>query len=162
MELPLEYNMRENVKFIGRIDCAIRHVATKSIKITDFKKSMRGWNDNAKKDPYKRGQLQLYKRFYSQQFNLDPNKIAIEFLIFKQKIFENSDYPSKRIQRYSPPDSERTINGIVREFEGFVDAVFNKDGSHKVDAEYEKKPSKYNCNYCPFKNRKDICPVGVE
>ncbi|GJQ43776.1 MAG: hypothetical protein JETCAE03_32740 [Ignavibacteriaceae bacterium] len=160
-ELQLEFPIKENVSFIGRIDCAIKHTPTDLIKIYDFKKSMRGWSDDMKKDPYKRGQLQIYKKFYSQQFNVDLDKISIEFLIFKQRISENSEFPSKRVQKYQPPDSERSINKILKEFEQFVGAVFNEDGSHKTDIEYEKKPSKYSCQYCPFKDKKDICPVGI-
>lgn len=161
-ELPLEYKIREHVNFIGRIDCAIKYSKTNSVKIYDFKKSMRGWNDDMKKDPYKRGQLQLYKQFYAKQYNLDLNKISIEFLIFKQKINENSEYPSKRIQKYAPPDSERSIDKITKEFDRFVDAVFNKDGTYNEAANYEKTPSKYNCHFCPFKDKKELCPVGVE
>jgi hypothetical protein len=160
-ELPLDYKIKENINFIGRIDCAIGHESTGTVKIYDFKKSMRGWDDETKKNPLKRGQLQLYKKFYSMQSGVDFDKISIEFLIFKQIIFENSEFPSKRIQKFSPPDSERSINKIYKEFEEFVNTVFDESGNYKADIEFEKRPSKYNCTYCPFKNNKEICPVGV-
>lgn len=160
-ELPLEYKIRENVNFIGRIDIAIGHNDSGAVKIYDFKKSMRGWNDETKKNPYKRGQLQLYKKFYSLQFDVDFDKIAVEFLIFKQIIFENSEFPSKRIQKFAPPDSERSVNKIYKEFEVFVDTIFDENGDYRTDTVFETKPSKYNCTYCPFKDNKALCPAGV-
>lgn len=161
-EVKLEYPIRENVFFTGRIDCAIKDLKLNKVKIIDFKKSMRGWDDETKKNPTKRGQLQLYKKFYSAQNNFPLENIEIEFMIFKQKIWEKADFPPPRIQRYSPPSSERSINQISKELDEFVDAVFNQDGSYNMNANYDPLPSKYNCKFCPFRDKKELCDVGVK
>jgi len=161
-ELQLDHKLRDNVSFTGRIDIAIKHTATGAVKIYDFKKSMRGWNDEAKKNPYKRGQLQIYKKYFSKQFGIDLDKISIEFLIFKQRINENSEFPSKRVQKFAPPDSERSIDKIAKELEMFVNTVYDENGNYKTDTIFEQKPSKYNCTYCPFKDKKELCSVGVK
>jgi len=160
-EIKLEHPIRKNVLFIGRIDFAIKDKILNKIKIIDFKKSMRGWDDETKKDPMKRGQLQLYKRFYSEQHKFPLENIDIEFMIFKQKIYEKADFPIPRVQRYSPPSSDRSLKQISKELDIFVNAVFNEDGTYNLNANYEPTPSKYNCKFCTFANKKQLCPAGV-
>ena len=42
----------------------------------------------------------------------------------------------------------------------FIDEVFDKTGKFK-DIEHQPKPSKTSCKYCPFKQKKDLCPKGI-
>ena len=42
----------------------------------------------------------------------------------------------------------------------FIKTVFDKDNKLKP-TQYTPVASKWNCSYCPFKNKKDLCPVGV-
>lgn len=160
-EIKLEYPIRKNVNFIGRIDCAIKDVKLNKVRIIDFKKSRSGWSDEMKKDPTKRSQLQLYKKFFADQNNFPIDNIEIEFMIFKQKIWEKADFPIPRIQRYSPPSSERSIKQVMKDIDEFVDSVFNEDGTYNLNANYDAKPSKHNCKFCPFNNRKELCSVGI-
>jgi hypothetical protein len=155
-EIPLEFNLSEGIDFIGYMDVVIEHIPTKKIKIIDFKKSYRGWSDKQKKDPTKRGQLQLYKYFYSKKFGVDIDSIEIEFLILKQKIFEGGDFPAKRIQRVTPPSGKITINKAFNDFQKFV-----KEISADNDNIFVSSPSKSNCKYCPFADKKDICKYGI-
>lgn len=160
IELPLEIELQPGLKFIAKLDFVLKDTRDNSIKIIDFKKSYRGWKKSEKDNPIKRGQLQLYKQFYSEIYNVPTKSIDIEFIILKQKIFSYGDYPAKRIQVFSPPSSDITLKKVKTQFMSFVDTVF-KDGEINKDIEYPAKPSKKNCQYCPFRKNKDLCPVGV-
>ena len=46
-------------------------------------------------------QLVLYKKFFSEQFGLAEKSIDIEFLIVRRKVYEDGEYPQKRIQTFS-------------------------------------------------------------
>ena len=48
----------------------------------------------------KSNQLLLYKQFYSKQFNFPIDKIDVEFFIVKRKLYENMDFPQRRIQTF--------------------------------------------------------------
>ena len=161
-EIQLNVELNNGANFTGKIDIAIKDKKLNTIKIIDFKKSYRGWNKDAKDDPTKRGQLQLYKQFWSEKFNVPIENIEIEFLILKQKIFEQSEYAAakKRVQRFSPPSGKATLKKIKSEFMTFAETVI-KHGDYNLDIEYIPSPSKYNCNYCPFKTRKDLCSHGI-
>jgi len=160
IELPLELELQPGLKFVGKLDFVLKDTRDNSIKITDFKKSYRGWKKSEKDNPTKRGQLQLYKQFYSEMYNVPTKSIDVEFMILKQKIFNYGDYPAKRIQVFSPPSSDITLKKVKAQFMNFVDTVF-KDGEINREIDYPAKPTKKNCQYCPFRNNKDLCPVGV-
>jgi len=159
-ELPLDVNLSNGAKFVGKLDMVIKDKTRKKVRIIDFKKSYRGWNDNAKKDPVKRGQLQLYKAFWSEVNNVSLENIDVEFMILKQKVNEASEYPSarRRVQIFEPPSSEITLKKIKKQFLEFVNCVI-KDGEY-VDQEYKATPSVDNCKWCPFRDRKDVCAYG--
>lgn len=148
-EVPLEFEVRPGIKFIGYLDIVLENEMTGKTKIIDFKKSYRGWTPNQKKDPVKRGQLQLYKHFYSKSFNKNIDDIDVEFLIMKQKIYEYGEFTPKRVQRFSPPQSSITIKKISNSFYKFVDEVFI-NGEYNIEKKYYKLPSDKNCKYCPF------------
>jgi hypothetical protein len=161
-ELPLNVKLPNGANFTARLDMVIKDKQLKKIKIIDFKKSYRGWNDNAKKDPIKRGQLQLYKAFWSQINNVSPENIKIEFMILKQKVNEESEYPGarRRVQRFEPPSSEITLKKIKKDFIEFANTII-KNGEFDLTQEYKATPSNENCKWCPFKTRKDICAYGI-
>ena len=157
--LPLD-NRFKNVIYKGYLDLVLYHEPTNTVKIIDIKTSTRGWGDKEKKDEQKQFQLILYKELLSRQFNLDPDNVEIEFFIVKRKIYENSEFPSKRIQLFAPPSGKIKTKRAITSLTNFIEEVFTYDGVIK-DIDYIKTPSKYNCNYCVFKNRKDLCDKGI-
>jgi len=161
-EIPLEFDLGNGSKFIGKIDIIIEDKKLDVIKIIDFKKSYRGWKESAKKDPIKKGQLQLYKYIYSKQFNIPIKNIDVEFLILKQKIFEQAEFANakKRVQRFEPPSGKNTVEAVYSEFLDFSNTVV-KNGEYNTDIEYLATPSKKSCEYCPFNNNKTLCGVGI-
>ena len=67
-EIPIEVDLKNNIKMVGYLDVVMRHIPTDSIKIIDIKTSTMGWNKWMKKDENKTQQLLLYKQFYSKQY----------------------------------------------------------------------------------------------
>jgi hypothetical protein len=160
IELPLDILVQPNLNFTARLDLVLKDNRDNSIRIVDFKKSYRGWQKSEKDNPMKRGQLQLYKQFYSEIYNVPLKNIDIEFMILKQKIFNYGDFPAKRIQIFSPPSSEITLKKVKKEFMEFVDTVYT-NGEPNLNYEFKATPSKKSCQYCPFKDNKDLCKVGI-
>ena len=91
---------------------------------------------------------------------MPEDSIDIEFFIVKRKIWEESPFPISRIQEYKPASGKVKLNKATNTINSFIEEVFNHDGSHK-NKQFEPNPSKWNCTFCPFKDKKDLCQVGV-
>ena len=150
-----------NVLFGGFIDVVFYHEPTNTIKILDIKTSTRGWGDKDKKDDIKMSQLILYKKFFSEQYNFPIDNIEVEYFITRRKVYEEGDFPQKRIQEHKPAAGKVKINKATQLLEGFLGKVFNSDGSFKMN-ELEKRPSKENCRFCPYSNNPDLCNKNEE
>ena len=65
IEVPINYDLPNDVKFIGYIDVLLYNTVTQKYKIIDIKTSTMGWNKYQKCfDKNKTDQLLLYKQFY--------------------------------------------------------------------------------------------------
>jgi hypothetical protein len=42
----------------------------------------------------------------------------------------------------------------------FIDEAFNLDGSYK-STDHQPQPSKSNCMYCPYKDKKELCNKSI-
>jgi hypothetical protein len=163
-EVPLLLTPHPEFKTIlykGYLDVVLYHEPTNTFKIIDIKTSRSGWDDKTKKDETKQLQLVLYKKFYSQQFGVPEDNIEIEFFIVKRKIWEESPFPISRIQEYKPASGKVKMNKATNTINSFIEGVFNHDGSHK-DKTFEPNPSKWNCTFCSFSNRPDLCPKAYK
>lgn len=159
VEMPLSLKPNssiQNVMFTGFLDLVLYHEPTNTIKIIDIKTSTRGWGDKDKKDEIKQTQLILYKKLFAQQYNFPIDNIEVEFFITRRKIYEEGDFPQKRIQEFIPTSGKVKVNKAGNLLDSFITEVFNTDGSFKLDA-FEKRPSKHNCNFCPYKDNQDLC-----
>lgn len=150
-----------NVLFGGFIDVVFYHEPTNTIKILDIKTSTRGWGDKEKKDDVKMSQLILYKKFFAEQYNFPIDNIEVEYFITRRKVYEEGDFPQKRIQEHKPAAGKVKINKASQLLEGFLNEIFNSDGSFKMH-ELEKRPSKENCRFCPYSNNPDLCNKNEE
>ena len=157
IEVELNFELPGNLKFNGFIDVIIRDTRNNRIKIYDIKTSTNGWNKWVKKNKNKTDQLLLYKQFYSKQYDLPLDRIDVEFFIVKRKLYENVDWPQKRVQQFTPANGTPSINKVVSHFKEFIDDCFTDDGEHQIDHIYRKEPSKNNCRLCEFKNKPDLC-----
>lgn len=145
----------KNVLFNGFIDLVLYHEPTNSFTIFDIKTSSRGWGDKEKKDEVKQFQILLYKQFFSEQFGVDIENISVEFFIVKRKIWEECEFPQKRVQRFAPADGKIKVKKSKTALDTFVNAVFNLDGSYK-STDHQALPSKDNCKYCPY-SKSEFC-----
>lgn len=162
-EVPLVLNPHpefKNVLYKGYLDVVLYHEPTNTFKILDIKTSTKGWDDKTKKDETKQLQLVLYKKFYSQQFGVPEDSIDIEFFIVKRKVWEESPYPISRIQEYVPASGKVKINKATNTINSFIEEVFNHDGSYK-NKQFEPNPTKFNCMFCPFKDKKELCDKAI-
>ena len=157
IEIPIEVDMQNNVRFRGFIDIAIKDTISGKIKIIDFKTSTMGWRDYQKKDENKTSQIILYKKFYSEQNNVPIDKIDVEFIILKRKLYENVDFPQKRIQRFTPASGKQTVNKVTERLNEFIQSCFTELGEYNEERKYNKADTNKKCKYCEFLSNKTLC-----
>ena len=159
-EVPIEVDLKNNIKMVGYLDIVILDEYHNTLKIYDIKTSTQGWNKWMKKDENKPQQLLLYKQFYSKQYNHPIDKIDIEYLILKRKLWENCDFPQKRFQKFAPASGKVSMNKIGKKLASFVDEAFASDGSYSCVG-LKSTPSKNACRFCEF-NQTGYCDKGVK
>tara|TARA_Y100001972_G_scaffold29251_1_gene36042 strand:+ start:1138 stop:1944 length:807 start_codon:yes stop_codon:yes gene_type:complete len=137
IEVPLNFELSDNLKFVGYIDLVIKDTVRDVIKIYDIKTSTMGWNKYMKADINKTDQLLLYKQFYSKQFNHPIEKIEVEYFIVKRKLYENLDFPQKRVQKFVPANGKPSMNKMINRFKEFLDETYDDKGEFK-NVDYEK------------------------
>ena len=157
-EIPIEVDLKNNIKMVGYLDVVMRHIPTDSIKIIDIKTSTMGWNKWMKKDENKTQQLLLYKQFYSKQYNHPIERIDVEYFIVKRKLYENLDFPQKRIQKFVPASGKPSMNKVNMRLLKFVNEAFTEDGKRKNDM--KATPNKKACKWCEFKGT-EYCKWGM-
>jgi hypothetical protein len=149
-----------NVLFNGFIDLVLYHEPTEQFVIYDIKTSSRGWGDKEKKDEIKQAQILLYKSSFSELFGVPEDHIDVEFFIVKRKIWEKSEFPQRRVQQFTPANGKTKVNKARTSLTTFIESVFNLDGSYKY-TEHQVQPSKSTCNYCPYKDKKELCDKAI-
>lgn len=147
-----------NVIFRGFLDVVLYHEPTQTFKILDIKTSTRGWRNKEKKDENKQFQLILYKQFFAKQFDIELDKIEIEFLIVKRKIYEESEFVIPRIQQFIPPSGKIKQNKARNSLEKFMRDCFFKEGYQ--EKEHQPTVNDY-CKYCTF-YKTHLCSATVD
>ena len=137
IEVPIEYELPNKIKFIGYMDVVLHDTFRDRYKIIDIKTSTMGWNKWAKADKNKTDQLLLYKQFYSKQHDVPMDRIDVEYFIVKRKLYENTEFPQKRIQTFTPANGKPSINKVFRRLETFMSECYDKDGNI-ISHNYEK------------------------
>jgi len=160
VETAILQEIKPGVVFKGFIDLVFYNTFTEEYTILDIKTSTRGWSDYEKKDETKVSQILLYKDFFARQFNVDVEKINVEYFIVRRKIFEGGDFVPKRVQEFKPASGKIKRKKAMTKIESFVEDAFDNSGNY-VDKEYPKEPSKSNCMFCPFKNN-PLCDVAIK
>jgi len=157
IEIPLNATIKEGVHFIGFIDIVLRDMAENSIIIIDLKTSTMGWNQYQKADKMKNSQILLYKKYYSELFNIPLNKIKVEYQILRRKLPEDSAFPIPHVSKHIPAHGAPSVTKVYDEFMTFIHTVFDDEGKFR-DIEFPKVPgpAKKNCKFCEFGNR-GIC-----
>ena len=77
-----------------------------------------------------------------------PNlKIDIEYLILKRRLYENIQYPQKRIQTFSPASGKPSVNKVMARLQEFIDECYDDEGNILAN-EYEKCAKHKKCILC--------------
>ena len=158
-EVPIDVDLRKNVKMVGYLDIVILDEYHNILKIYDIKTSTQGWNKWQKKDENKTQQLLLYKQFYAKQYNHPIDKIEVEYFIVKRKLWENAMFPQKRVQKFSPASGTVSMNKVAKRLDTFLDLAFDDNGEQITD-NIIATPSKKACKWCEFR-KTEHCSVGV-
>jgi hypothetical protein len=159
-EVPIEVDLKKNVKIVGYLDLVILDERTDTITIYDIKTSTRGWNKWMKKDENKTQQLLLYKQFYAKQYNHPIENIEVEYFIVKRKLWEEAMFPQKRVQKFSPASGTVSMNKVAKRLNTFLDLAFDDNGE-RISENIIPTPSKKACKWCEF-NQTKYCNVGVK
>ena len=147
IEMNLNYELPKDMKFVGFMDVVLHDKKTGRMKIIDIKTSTMGWNKYMKADKNKTNQLLLYKHFMSKQLEISEDKIDVEYLILKRRLYENMIYPQKRIQAFSPASGRPSINKVMTRLQEFIDECYDDKG--KIIAhDYEKCEKHLKCRAC--------------
>ena len=157
-EIPIEVDLKNNIKMVGYLDVVMKHIPTDSIKIIDIKTSTMGWNKWMKKDENKTQQLLLYKQFFSKQYDHPIERIDVEYFIVKRKLYENAMFPQKRVQKFVPASGKPSMNKVNGRLLKFVNEAFTEDGEKKDDM--IATPNKKACKWCEFKGT-EHCKWGI-
>jgi hypothetical protein len=157
VEIPLEVRLNSYIRYEGFIDIVIRNKKTSVITIFDLKTSKSGWF-HEKKDPKKINQLLLYKKFFSEVYGADIDKIEVQFIILKRKVNALNEW-NKRVSTFDPSQGNPSVKKAAASFESFLKESFDEQGQPRVD-NLNPTPSESNCKFCSFKQRKDLCPEG--
>ena len=155
-----------NILYMGYLDVVMYHEPTNTFSIIDIKTSTRGWRDQDKNNEDKQFQLLLYKQFFAEQYNIPLDKIEVEFFILKRKVLDADDdkllspYQAHRVQRYTPPSGKIKLSRAKNAIDEFIEECFESSTGYIRNIEYPKRPSKFNCSFCPYSKDIKYCREG--
>tara|TARA_B100000674_G_C37921526_1_gene953517 strand:- start:1657 stop:2022 length:366 start_codon:yes stop_codon:yes gene_type:complete len=115
----------------------------------DIKTSTSGWRDAQKKNPNLTAQVILYREFFSKQFDIDKEKIDVEFFIVKRRVPKEAEFASmqKRVQLFSPSSGPRKTKQIITSMNKFINDVIDVNGEY-IDKEYYCTNPLGKCEHC--------------
>ena len=149
-EVPIvltPHSKYQNIMFQGYLDLVLYHEPTNKVKIIDIKTSRQGWGKKEKSDENKQAQLVIYKKYFSELYNVPIDNIEIEFMIVKRKIFESDTYVIKRVQQFKPASGKVKLNKVTKSIESFIEHAFDRNGYKEVNHQPKLNG---NCKWCPF------------
>ena len=147
IEMILDYDISEKMKFKGYMDVVLHEKKTGRMRIIDIKTATMGWNKYMKADKNKTNQLLLYKHFMAKQLEISEDKIDVEYFILKRRLYENMMYPQKRIQSFSPASGKPSVNRVMVRLQEFIDECYDDNGKI-IPNTYEKCEKHKKCRSC--------------
>jgi len=154
VETLLYQQIKPGVMFKGLVDLVFYHPNTDRWTIMDIKTSTSGWRDNQKKNPNLTAQVVMYKEFFSKQFNIDKDKIDVQYFIVKRRVPAEAEYAimQRRVQEFSPPAGPRKTKEVITKMNNFIEDVLDDNGAY-VDKDYKCTNPFGKCEHCsPFLN----------
>lgn len=162
IEMPILIPPHEkypNVKLMSKLDLVMFDETMHKVVIWDIKTSTRGWTKYDKENKIKTSQMVLYKKYFSDQYNVPVDQIDVKYFIVKRKIPDNPKYAAmkSRIQKFAPSSGKTTMNKLEKNVRSFIEDVF-VEGTHiydvdKVNKILEETP-KCKSKWCQTCNKK--------
>ena len=90
------------------------------------------------KDEIKQFQILLYKHYFSEQFGVPVDNINVKFFILKRKIWEESDFPQKRIQEFIPANGKTKVKKAKTALIEFIENTFNTNNTENTNGRFCK------------------------
>ena len=81
--VPIEEHADKNYNFKGFIDLVVK-TPDEKVHIIDWKTCSWGWNTRKRTEKMTTYQLTLYKNYYAQKYNIDPDDIETHFALLKR------------------------------------------------------------------------------
>jgi hypothetical protein len=160
IEYELNAEIKTGVNYVGYIDIVTHNTATNKYVLYDLKTSRSGWTQDQKSDPFKVGQLLLYKTFFAEQMGIPQDNISVEFVILKRIVAENTQFHIPRVSKFEPPNKTPSLKKNWNLFQMFVDKAFDDTGNYI--SEQVANPSKSNCRWCVYRDKKDMCSFSIK
>lgn len=160
IEYELNAEIKTDVHYVGFIDIVTYNTVSNKYVLYDLKTSRMGWTQDQKSDPNKVGQLLLYKTFFAEQLGIPEDNISVEFIILKRIVAENTQFHIPRVSKFEPPNKAPSLKKNWARFQQFVDTAFDDEGNYIT--EQTPSPSKENCRWCVYRDKKDLCSFAVK
>jgi len=152
VETLLYQEIRPGVMFKGLVDLVFYHPNSDEWTIMDIKTSTSGWRDSQKNNPNLTAQVVLYKEFFAKQFDVDREKINVEYFIVKRRVPKEAEFASmqKRVQEFKPNAGPRKTKQVLEQMNKFITDVVDENGEY-IDQEYKCTNPFGRCEHCsPF------------
>jgi len=149
IETLLYQELKPGVMFKGLIDLVFYHPVNDTWTIMDIKTSTSGWRDNQKKNPNLTAQVVLYKEFFAKQFDIDRDKINVEYFIVKRRVPAEADYAimQRRVQEFRPNAGPRKTKQVLESMNNFLNDVLDEEGNF-IEKEYKCNSPLGKCQEC--------------
>lgn len=161
VEKRLYRELKPGVYFKGYIDLVFYDERDDTWLLLDIKTSTKGWNKYQKQDNIIKSQLILYRKYFSEQYDIPLEKISIKYFIVKRRIPVDAEFPAmaRRVQEFVPVHGKLKTKQAVELLEKFVNEAVTSTGKF-IQEEPEPTPSEDSCKFCYLKqNRK--CPQAI-
>ncbi len=103
-------------------------------------------------------QILLYKKYFSELYGIDIEKIHVEFIVVKRKVWDSPDFVVPRTQTVTPASGKIKMKQADQDFQQFLNECFTDEGNFILDKKYPMNISKESCTWCPFNN--GLCDKG--
>ena len=149
IETLLYQELRPGVMFKGLVDLVFYHPNSDRWTVMDIKTSTSGWRDNQKKNPNLTAQVILYREFFAKQFDIDKDKIDVEFFIVKRRVPKDAEFASmqKRVQQFSPSSGPRKTKQVIDSMNKMISEVLDENGEY-IDKDYKCTNPFGKCEHC--------------
>lgn len=143
IEKIIKHPINENLKFKGILDLAIKE--QNKIKLIDWKSCSWGWDAKKRSDKMVLYQLTLYKYFYCEQNEINPEDVDASFVLLKR-----TGKPKQQVEEIKITTGKKRTNNALKIVEDCGKNIYvNKKPRYKKVGEHCRKCSFNATKHCP-------------